>query len=275
MLRVRILGPMRVELDGRAIEPPAKRGAWSLLAYLAIHPGPHRRGDVAARFWPDVLDSSARQSLRSAVWALRRALGPGGRLVVTTREEISLDRTDGLWVDVLELEQRLAEGQLQDALALGEGELLAGFDEEWALEARAAHRDRISEAFEALAVKAERDGHHEIAVRLTRREVALDRLDEAAHRRLMTRLAAAGDRSGALSEYELLRERLRRELGIVPSAPTRALADELRHGGRRDERRSRGAGRVPAVRACRPRPRAARPRGDLEAGQLRQAVASW
>ena len=216
MLRVRILGPMRVELDGRAIEPPAKRGAWSLLAYLAIHPGPHRRGDVAARFWPDVLDSSARQSLRSAVWALRRALGPGGRLVVTTREEISLDRTDGLWVDALELEQRLAEGQLQDALALGEGELLAGFDEQWALEARAAHRDRISEAFEALAVKAERDGHHEIAVRLTRREVALDRLDEAAHRRLMTRLAAAGDRSGALSEYELLRERLRRELGVVP-----------------------------------------------------------
>ena len=231
MLRVRVLGPMRVELDGRAIEPPAKRGAWSLLAYLAVHPGPHRRGDVAARFWPDVLDSSARQSLRSAVWALRRALGPGGRLVVTTREEISLDRTDGLWVDVLELEQRLAEGQPQDALAMGDGELLAGFDEEWALEARAGHRDRMSEAFEALAVKAELDGNHEMAVRLTRREVTLDRLDEAAHRRLMTRLAAAGDRSGALSEYDLLRERLRRELAIVPSAPTRALADELRHGG--------------------------------------------
>jgi DNA-binding SARP family transcriptional activator/tetratricopeptide (TPR) repeat protein len=243
MLRVRILGPMRVELDGRAIEPPAKRGAWSLLAYLAIHPGPHRRGDVAARFWPDVLDSSARQSLRSAVWALRRALGPGGRLVVTTREEISLDPADGLWVDVLELEQRLAEGQLRDALAVGEGELLAGFDEEWALQARAAHRDRISEAFEALAVKADSDGHHELAVRLTRREVALDRLDEAAHRRLMTRLAAAGDRSGALSEYELLRERLRRELGIVPSAPTRALADELRHG----DLETSGAREVPAL----------------------------
>ncbi len=258
MLRVRVLGSMRVELDGREIEPPAKRGAWSLLAYLAIHPGPHRRGDVAARFWPDVLDSSARQSLRSAVWALRRALGPGGRLVVTTREEISLDRTDGLWVDVLELEQRLAE-EPQDALAMGDGELLAGFDEEWALEARAGHRDRISEALEGLAVKAERDGHHEMAVRLTRREVTLDRLDEAAHRRLMTRLAAAGDRSGALSEYELLRERLRRELAIVPSAPTRALADELRHGGLETKRRSRGAGHVPAVRARRPRPRAARP----------------
>ena len=229
MLRVRVLGPMRVELDGRAINPPASRRAWSLLAYLAIHPRPHRRGDVAARFWPDVLDSSARQSLRSAAWALRRALGSGEGLLVTTREEISLDRTDGLWVDALELERLLTEGKPDDALALGGGELLAGFDEEWALEARAAHRDRISSALEALAVNAERDGDHDTAIRLTRREVALDRLDEAVHRRLMRRLAAAGDRSGALSEYELLRERLRRELGVVPAAPTRDLADELRH----------------------------------------------
>ena len=217
---------MRVELDGMAVEPPASRRAWSLLAYLAIHPGPHRRGDVAARFWPDVLDASARQSLRSAVWALRRALGPGGRLLATARDEISLDRTGGLWVDALERERLLAAGEPDDALALGGGELLAGFDEQWALEARATHRDRMTEALEALAVKAEHDGHHETAIRLTRREVALDRLDEAAHRRLMTRLAVAGDRSGALSEYEQLRERLRRELGVVPAAPTRELADE-------------------------------------------------
>ena len=87
----------------------------------------------------------------------------------------------------------------------------------------------MSDALEALAIKAERDGDHDTAIRLTRREVALDRLDEAVHRRLMRRLAAAGDRSGALSEYELLRERLRRELGVVPAAPTRDLADELRH----------------------------------------------
>jgi DNA-binding SARP family transcriptional activator/tetratricopeptide (TPR) repeat protein len=229
MLRVRVLGPIRVELDGRAVEPPVSRRAWSLLAYLAIDPGPHRRGDVAARFWPDVLDSSARQSLRNAVWALRRALGPAERLVMTTREEIWLDGTDGVWVDAVELERLLAGGRPDEALALGGGDLLAGFDEPWVLEVRAAYRDRVSVALEALAVNAERDGDHETAVRLTRREIALDRLDEAAHRRLMTRLAAGGDRSGALSEYELLRERLRRELRVVPAALTRELADELRH----------------------------------------------
>ena len=74
MLYVRLLGELRAEVDGRVVGPPPSRRAWGLLAWLALHPGEHPRGAVAARFWPDVLDSSARASLRSAVWALRRAV---------------------------------------------------------------------------------------------------------------------------------------------------------------------------------------------------------
>jgi DNA-binding SARP family transcriptional activator len=229
MLRVRVLGPMRVELDGQVVEPPASRRAWSLLAYLALHPGCHRRADVAARFWPDVLDASARQSLRNAVWALRTSLGPAASVIGSSRDELSLDGSNGVWVDALEMERLLADGRFEEALALDDGELLAGFDDEWALLARAAHRDRLTGALQQLAAAAERVGDHETAIRLTRREVALDRLDEAAHRRLMARLAAAGDRSAALSEYELLRDRLRRELSVAPARATRELADELRH----------------------------------------------
>ena len=229
MLRVRVLGTMRVDFEGRAVEPPSSRRAWLLLAYLALNPGPHRRAIVAARFWPDVLDESARQSLRNAVWALRTSLGPAASVIRASRDEVALDGGDRVWVDALEMGQLLADGRLEEALALGDDELLADFDDPWALDARAAHRDRVTEALEALAAKAERGGDREAAIRLTRREVALDRLDEAAHRRLMTRLAAAGDRSAALSEYELLRERLRRDLGVAPAPVTRELADELRH----------------------------------------------
>ncbi len=46
-----------------------------LLAWLALHPGGHARRDLAPRFWPDVLDESARASLRTALHELRRALG--------------------------------------------------------------------------------------------------------------------------------------------------------------------------------------------------------
>src|SRR5262249_1776940 len=84
------------------------------------------RGEVAARFWPDVLDSSARQSLRSAVWALRRALGPGESLGMTTREDISLDRGGGRWVDVVELERVCAGGRAAEGRAPGDGAVRAG-----------------------------------------------------------------------------------------------------------------------------------------------------
>ena len=66
MLRVRLLGPLEADVAGRSVEQPASSRAWELLAWLALHPGEHPRGALAARFWPDVLDASARASLRSA-----------------------------------------------------------------------------------------------------------------------------------------------------------------------------------------------------------------
>ena len=75
MLRVRLFGEMAVEVDGSPVAPPESARARALLAWLALNPGMHSRGRLAARFWPDVLDSSARASLRSAMWSLRRALG--------------------------------------------------------------------------------------------------------------------------------------------------------------------------------------------------------
>src|SRR3954468_3739425 len=80
VLRVRLLGELQADLDGLPVTPPASRRAWGLLAWLALHPGEHARGSVAAHFWPDVLDSSARASLRSALWELRRVLGAGEAL---------------------------------------------------------------------------------------------------------------------------------------------------------------------------------------------------
>ena len=223
MLRVHLLGQMTVEVDGRSVEAPAGRRAWGLLAWLALHPGPHARGELAARFWPDVLDRSARASLRSAVWALRRDLGDdGGRHVVASRDQVELD--GDVWVDARAFEALLAEGELQRAIELCGGELLPGFDDEWALRARDEHREREIDALERLAEESE----PKQAIAYARRQVALDPMGEEVHRRLMQRLADAGDRPAALAAYERLRDRLRRELALVPSAPTRELADALR-----------------------------------------------
>jgi DNA-binding SARP family transcriptional activator len=138
MLTVRIIGPMGVELDGTIIETPPNRREWSLLAWLALHPGRHGRGELAARFWPDVLDASARASLRSAVWALRRALGEAGAPhLYTSRNEVGLEQGDGLWVDALRFDDLVAGGRFEEAVAVGGGELLAGFEDPWMADAAA------------------------------------------------------------------------------------------------------------------------------------------
>ena len=104
MLHVRLLGDLELELDGVAIDPPVSRRARSLLGLLALDRRLHPRPLLAARFWPDVLDESARTSLRSALAALRRSLGPeADRYLVATRERAGL--TDHVETDVAAFER--------------------------------------------------------------------------------------------------------------------------------------------------------------------------
>jgi DNA-binding SARP family transcriptional activator len=228
MLRVHVLGPLRVEADGTAIDTPGGRRAAALLAWLALHPGRHARADLAARFWPDVLDSSARASLRTAVWSLRRALGPAGAVVAGDGDRVGLEDDGALWIDARAFEDLVAAGRPEEAVALCGGDLLEGLDEDWVAEARAAHRERLGAVLESLARDAEATGDGEAALRWTRRQTELDRFDEEAHRRLMRRLAAVGQRAAAVAVYERLAERLRRELRVAPAPATRAAVDAVR-----------------------------------------------
>jgi DNA-binding SARP family transcriptional activator len=229
MLRVRMLGAFELELDGARLALPESRRAWSLLAWLALHPGMHARGRLAARFWPDVLDSSARASLRSAVWSLRRALGAAGdRVLRASRDEIGLEPQE-LWTDVAEFGRLVEGGRLEEAVALGRGELLPGFEDGWAHDARDEQRERLAAALGQLATAAEKEGNLATAVGWTRRRLRLDPLAEETQRDLIRRLAASGDRAAALAAYARMRERLRQELGIVPSLATRRLVDSLRN----------------------------------------------
>jgi len=225
MLRVRLVGEVGVEIDGESRALPPGRPL-SLIGWLALNPGAHPRTAVAPRFWPDVLDDSARASLRSALWTLRRTLGDGA--VVATRDRVGL--APDAWVDVLEADRLRAEGRCEEALALCEGALLPGLEDEWVLQARDDHRERTVAVLESLAVAAEHGGDPRRAVELTRRQAALEPLSEEIHRALMRRLDAAGDRGAALAEYAELRSRLLARVRVGPSAETQQLAETLRAG---------------------------------------------
>src|ERR687888_1355070 len=222
MVLVHLLGALEVEVEQVALPPGKPR---SLFAWLAIHRGLHARRELAGRLWPEVLDSSARASLRSALWALRSALGPAASQLEATRERVGL--TAAVQTDLGEFRRRLATGDRTAAVDLCRGRLLSDLDDEWVLEAREEQARELSDVLAELAAEADSGGDRVAAIRWTRRRLAVDPLSEEAARDLMRMLAAAGDRAGVLSTYDQLRARFRTELGIGPSEETRALARDL------------------------------------------------
>lgn len=228
MLRIRVLGGLELELEGRRLATPAARRARLLLGWLALNPGPQPRGALAARMWPDVLDESARTSLRNAAWAVRKALGDGAEaFLLATRETLELAGEPGVWVDARAFAGLAEAGRLEEAVELARGEVLAGLDADWIDAAREDHRDALGDMFGRLAAEAPDTA---AGVRWARRRAALDPLSEEASRAVMERLAAAGDRAEALAVFERHAERLRVELRMAPSAKTRELAERLRAG---------------------------------------------
>jgi DNA-binding SARP family transcriptional activator/RecA/RadA recombinase len=220
MLRVRLLGGLALERDGDPIALPPSRRSRLLAGWLALHPGLHAREALAGRLRPDVLDESARQSLRQAAWGLRAAVGDD---LVATRDAIGFG--PAVLVDVHAFEAAPAAGDVDAALACGSGELLAGLEDEWVLQARDAHAHALDALLAAAADAATDPGE---TVTLARRRAEIDPLGEEAHRALMRALAATGDAAAALGVFARLRERLARELGTAPSAATRELAAGLR-----------------------------------------------
>ena len=227
MLRVRLFGAVALESKGVPLPMPERRRACSLLAWLALHPGMHPRSEVAGRFWPDVLDSSARKSLRTELVAVRRALGGAGEgVLVATRDMVGLVG-DAVFVDAREFERLVQQDRLEEAVDLCDGELLPGFDDEWVYEARESHRHHFGDALERLAAGAEATGALTDAVRVSRRRVELDPLREDAHRELIRRLIAAGEVSAARVAFDDLARRLRTELHLPPSSETRRLLEAI------------------------------------------------
>ncbi|GAA4360942.1 ATP-binding protein [Angustibacter luteus] len=224
MLRVWLVGRVAVELDGAALDLPTSERARALVGWLALHPGAHPRSQVAAQLWPDVPEASARASLRTAVWALRRSWGEVTDDVVEgSRTTIGL-RRPGLWVDALDGlddESGLTSGEWLS------GELLPGVDDEWARTARDEHRAATHALAHRRLAAAERAEDWPQALQWARFRCATAPLDEAAHRDLLRLLDLAGERPAALLAAREFGERLHRELGVLPSPATRAVQSQL------------------------------------------------
>ena len=257
MLRIALLGGLRLEAGGTEVALPESRRARTLLAWLALHPGHHGRSTLAGVLRPDVEEDDARRSLRQATWLLGKALGDAADgALVATRGEVGLNPA-AVAVDVAELRAQASAGDLDAARTLRARPLLPEHDEEWAIAARDELRAELSDLMARQAAAAEAGGDLDAAVRWARERATADPLSETAQTELMRLLTDSGDRAAAVQVADALRRRLSDELGVTPSAETRAAIDDVLNDDR--EATPRTASRQPRT-ASRELPRRCEPR---------------
>jgi len=232
-LRVLLLGRPRLELDGQALTAvmPAKQQA--LLYLLATEGQPLARGRATALLWGRHDEAAARANLRVALSHLRRWL-PG--LLAIDAREVAFAAEAPVTVDLVELEAAAAAGcewpheRRAEAAEAWRGPPLEGFElpdadefERWLQPVRQRATRAVQQLRAALAEACEREGDLEGALRHTRARLAVDDADEPAHVALMRLLAARGQRTAALAQFEVCRQALLDRLGARPSAESYAL----------------------------------------------------
>lgn len=233
----RVLGPLRLDADGRAIELGEPRRQ-AVLAALLFEAGRTVGVDVLVdRVWGESPPKQVRRSLQAHITRIRRLLeqaDPSGarvardsggyRLVVRPEQ-----------VDVFRFRSALREhpadaAALRAALALWHGEPLAGLRGHWAERTRRALRREHSDAVVAWAEAEIRDGDAASTIaRLT--ELTDDHpLQERAAAALMRAFYAVGRGTDALAHFERTRRALRDELGVDPGPDLAAVHEAvLRH----------------------------------------------
>lgn len=170
-IRIEVLGPFRV-LDDEGVLLEIPRGKLTgLLAYLAVETHGVERDSLEAMFWPDSSPGARRQSLRQALYSLRKILDVDPFVV---EERVRLD--DGLCgIDYREFRDTLWRDDPERCLALVRGipftdvppDVSVEF-EHWLERRRADALQRLARLAEALGRQALEEGD-EATVRRTLR----------------------------------------------------------------------------------------------------------
>jgi DNA-binding SARP family transcriptional activator len=154
-LELRVLGRFSLRRGDRPIALPGLRPR-ALLALLACSAGtPHAREQLLGLLWGERFEEQARQSLRQALSALRKVLGPA--VIDADRDEVRLKESFASDVSrFLALVSGSDRDRLHEAVELYQDELLAGFSleetsfTEWLMGERARLRDLVLRALDTL-----------------------------------------------------------------------------------------------------------------------------
>jgi DNA-binding transcriptional activator of the SARP family len=232
-------GAAAAQLEGRKVQ--------ELISYLLLFRAKaHRREVVADALWGASETTQSRKYLRQALWKLHGALDGGGRpddaVLLIDPGWIQLNPAANLWLDVAVVEAaydatRGTRGEDLDpdrAITLGRavdlyrGDLLEGWYQEWCLLERERLKTLHIMAVEKLLVYHETNRQFDEGFACGERILRQDRAHERTHWRIMRLRYLAGDRTGAMRQYEACVAALREELDVAPSERTTTLYEQIR-----------------------------------------------
>ncbi|MGH3715194.1 MAG: AfsR/SARP family transcriptional regulator [Micromonosporaceae bacterium] len=227
-IRVSLLGPLEVTVDGRRITIAGAKPRVLFVALALAAGRPVSMETLADHIWGDALPADVRGSLYTIIRRLRQTLG--AELVAATPGAYQL-RTEPESVDAhlfRTLVGRARDGDelalLDQALGLWRGEALEDVPSD---RLRSEQAPRLTEEwFNAVERRIDlllAGGRHAELIGELRDLTARHPLRESLWSRLMTALYRSGRQADALTAYQDLRVRLRDQLGLDPSEPLQQL----------------------------------------------------
>ena len=230
-VHVLLMGQGRLAFDGQPLTRLIAKKHQALVFYLAATNEPALRSRLATLLWGDNDEAAAHANLRVALTRLRRWLPD---MLDIDNHQVSFAANAQVSVDWRDLTQALqGDATLatrESAAAMWRGPFLDGLDlagcdefERWLIHMRQRTQREASTLRRLLLRAYEADGALENAISHARGLLEIDEADEPAHMALMRLLAARGQRTAALAQYEACRAALADRLGAKPSAACYAL----------------------------------------------------
>lgn len=234
-LRLYLLGDERIERDGHLLSAADWRAitAREMFLYLQFN-GPCSRETISLAFWPDASPERVRSNFHTTLYRARQAVGEDVILFEEGRYLINPDVD--IWCDAIEMEKACDLARLlpprdartedlwRQAVDLYKGSLLPSLYTNWIDRRRIIVEELYMEALLGMSECARSRRDYQTALRWLGRALDIDPLREDTHRSLMITYSKMGEKHLVARQYELLRQHLHQEMGILPSQETESLA---------------------------------------------------
>ncbi len=234
MLEIRTFGSLSVRVNGRAIKGMGSNKAEALLVYLIVERSQHTRNELATLFWPESTEQHASTSLRVVLSVLRKDLGD---YLDICRDTAGIKPDADVYLDISDLERKLAGGEIEQALHLYQGDFLQGFHvqessefEDWLQLEQERLRELIAGALHRSISRAIEAEDYSKGRTLVNRLLELEPFDERAYYQSILLHGLEGERTAALAQYEKCCGTLQKELGVEPSEELQELRERIQRG---------------------------------------------